>query len=311
MTILDKDRQIFHELDVLYSWKKGGEFMRIPNLIMQSLIAGAVLFIPAEVFAEKENTEKRNPAAERNRSAVEQGNQAAEQLPEQAEKQTEPTEKVSRPQPSLTDDKQAKVTRPDSKGSQKSSEVRQKNAAAETKPSQKTQNQSGIKKQVPQRPSKKNVPMNQSQIKKAETSEKVIHRKAPLSKSALSEETVKKYNGKKFTAKKDTEKSLPKKAVTKSPQQRPSHPVSKHPISKAIPAASSQSSSPSSSNTDVGTGNASLANFKANLVLPLIFAENERVSVYFSRMDLLRSQWVNAPPSKPPEAALKFFKKIV
>lgn len=100
------------------------------------------------------------------------------------------------------------------------------------------------------------------------------------------------------------EKVKQKKAVSKLPQNLPFKPVPKHQDSKAIPATSGQGSSHSSTNTDGGTGTASLANVKANLVLPLIFAESEKVSVYFNRMDLLRSQWVNAPPSKPPEKAL-------
>ncbi len=280
--------------------------MRIPNLIMQSLIAGAVLFIPAEVFAEKETAAKRNPAAEQNNQVAVQQGKAKEQTPEQTTKQAE---KESVTQPSEVNHKKADVNRPDSKGSKRSSEVRQANpvGVSKQKTVQNTKNSSGIKKSVPQRQSEKNVPIKQPHVKQAETT-KVIHRKSPLIKTEVPKETVK-GQGKNSVLKNEKVKVIQqKKAVAKLPQNLPFKSVPKQQDSKAIPVTSGQGSS-SSTTTDGGTGTASLANVKANLVLPLIFAESEKVSVYFNRMDLLRSQWVNAPPSKPPEKSSLIFQK--
>ncbi|MFG6495896.1 hypothetical protein P8610_11090 [Fictibacillus sp. UD] len=280
--------------------------MRIPNLIMQSLIAGAVLFIPAEVFAEKE-TAKQNPAAEQNAQSAVQPEKAKEQTSERTTKQPE---KKSKTQHSDVNIKKAEVNRPDSKGSERSSEVRQANPAGVSKQKtvQHTKNSSGIKKSVPQRQSEKNVPIKQPQVKKAETT-KVIHRKSPLTKKELSKETVKEQSKNGVLNNERVKVMQQKKAVSKLPQNLPFKPDPKHQDSQAIPATSGQGSSHSSTNTDGGTGTASLANVKANLVLPLIFAESEKVSVYFNRMDLLRSQWVNAPPSKPPEKSSLIFQK--
>ncbi|KZE64928.1 hypothetical protein AWM68_09785 [Fictibacillus phosphorivorans] len=279
--------------------------MRIPNLIMQSLIAGAVLFIPAEVFAEKEPAAKQNPAAEQNSQQAGQQGKAKEQSSEPATKQQE---RMAKTQSSEVVRKKADATRPDSKGSEVSSEVRKvkPSAVSKQKTVPDTKNVRSVKKPVPQRHIEKNVPIKQPQIKQAETTN-VLHRKLPLTHAEMLKETVTEQREKGVSKNKKVIQQ--KNAVSKLPQKLPFKPNPKPQDSKAIPATSGQGSSQSSTNTDGGTGATSLANVKANLVLPLIFADNEKVSVYFNRMDLLRSQWVNAPPSKPPEKSSLIFQK--
>jgi hypothetical protein len=271
--------------------------VRIPNLILQGLIAGAILFIPNEVFAEKENAEKRNSAAEENsQSALKQKNEN----PEQAERK----EIESKPDVSEVKPRKTKGNTPISKGSEKSAEVRQtKPAAAKAKSSQKAKYTNGVKKSVPQGLLKKNVPIDQPVKKKAETSKYIIT-ETSINKSELPKVMTEDKKEKKAVLQKGKKKELHIRSVPKLPIDLPSKKIPENPASKAMPATAGQSSSHSSSVKDGGNGAASLASFKASLILPLIFADSEKVSVYFSRMDLLRSQWVNAPPSRPPEIAL-------
>jgi hypothetical protein len=272
--------------------------VRIPNLIMQGLIAGAVLFIPAEAFAEKEDAEKRNVTADQNNQSELKQDQATDHIPKQAERK----ENVSRPEVSEAKPQKSKEKTRVSNGSEKSTEVRQTNpAAVKTESPQKKENTNGIKKSVPQGQLKKNVPIKQSVKKKAETSS-YIHTEAPKNKSVLPYMLTEDQKEKKSLKRKNKEQL--KKLVPKLPIDIPSEKIPVQPASKAIPVNAGQSSSHSTSGKDVGNGAAASASFKANLVLPLIFTDSEKVSVYFSRMDLLRSQWVNAPPSRPPETAL-------
>lgn len=276
--------------------------MRIPSIIMQGLIAGAILFIPGEVFAEKNNEEKQNSAAEQktqSQSDLKQEN-AKVDIPEREPQK----ENVSKPEVSEATRKEMKGDTSNSNGSEKRYEAREKNAAAEkSRSSQQTKYSNGLKKSVPQGQLKKNVPINQPEKKRAETS-KYIHTETPKNQSVLSEKTAEEKQKKKLFSSKRKIDEQRKKAVSKLPIKLPSQDLPQQPDSKAIPLTAGQSSSHSSSSKDAGNGGAPLANVKANLVLPLIFADSEKVSVYFSRMDLLRSQWVNAPPSMPPKTAL-------
>jgi hypothetical protein len=276
--------------------------VRIPSIIMQGLIAGAILFIPGEVFAEKNNEEKQNSAAEQktqNQSDLKQENAKAD-IPERESQK----ENVSKPEVSEGTPKKMKGDTSNSNGSEKRYEAREKNAATEkSKSSQQTKYSNGLKKSVPQGQLKKNVPINQSEKKRAESS-KYVHTETPKNQSVLPEVTAEDEQKKKLFLSKRKINEQREKAVSKLPIKLPSKELPQQPDSKAIPLTAGQSSSHSSSSKDAGNGGAPLANVKANLVLPLIFADSEKVSVYFSRMDLLRSQWVNAPPSMPPETAL-------
>ncbi len=311
MTILDKDRQKLNDMEVIYKGKKGGEFMRISNLIMQSLIAGAVLFIPVEVFAEKEDVEKRNQTTERsNQKSVQQG-KTTDRVPVRATKQLG-TELKTKPS-------EVKDKKPEIKGSEKRSETKlsKQVSISKQKNSQNANDRIRVKKSVPQRQTKEHVPMKQtervnqdrSHLKKAESSI-AIHRKTVIHKSLSLKETEKVLKMKPIPLKENGSRPQVKKDASPLSNNGSSK-VPTHPVSKVIPATTGQGSSPPTNQTDGGAGTASLANFKASLVLPIIFEEGEKISVYFSRMDLLRSQWVNAPPARPPENALYFFKKIV
>jgi hypothetical protein len=276
--------------------------VRIPSIIMQGLIAGAILFIPGEVFAEKNNEEKQNSATEQktqNQSDLKQENAKAD-IPEREPQK----ENVSKPEVSEETPKKMKGDTSNANGSEKRYEAREKNAAAEkSKSSQQTKYSNGLKISVPQGQLKKNVPINQPEKKKAETS-KYIHTETPINQSVLPDVTAEDEQKKKLFLSKKKNNEQGEKAVSKLPIELPSKELPVQPDTKAIPLTTGQSSSHSSSSKDAGNGGAPLANVKANLVLPLIFADSEKVSVYFSRMDLLRSQWVNAPPSMPPETAL-------
>jgi hypothetical protein len=276
--------------------------VRFPSIIMQGLIAGAILFIPDEVFAEKNNEEKQNSAAEQktqNQSDLKQENAKAD-IPERESNK----ENVLKPEVSEATSKKMKGDTSNSNGSEKSYEAREKNAAAEkSRSSQQTKYSNGLKKSVPQGQLKKNVPINQPDKKRAETS-KYIHIETSKNQSVLPEITAEDERKKKLFSSKRKIDEQRKKAISKLPIKLPSQDLPQQRDSKAIPLTAGQSSSHSSSSKDAGNGGAPLANVKANLVLPLIFADSEKVSVYFSRMDLLRSQWVNAPPSMPPETAL-------
>jgi hypothetical protein len=274
--------------------------VRIPSIIMQGLIAGAILFIPGEVFAEKNNEDKQNSAAEqKTQSDLKQDNAKAD-IPNRESLK----ENVSKPEVSEAKTKKMKGDTSSSKGSEKRYEAKEKNAAAEkNRSSQQTKYSNGLKKSVPQGQLKKNVPINQPEKKRAETS-KYIHTETRINQSVLPEVTAEDEQKKKLLLSKKKIKEQREKAVSKLPIELPSKELPVQPDTKAIPLTAGQSSSHSSSSKDAGNGGAPLANVKANLVLPLIFADSEKVSVYFSRMDLLRSQWVNAPPSMPPETAL-------
>lgn len=270
---------------------------------MQGLIAGAILFIPNEVFAEKNNGEKQNSAAEQktqNPSDLKQENAKADIPKRESHKKN-----VSKPKVSEAAQKKMKGDTSNANGSEKRYEAREKNAAAEKSgSSQQTKYSNGLKKSVPQGQLKKNVLINQPEKKKAETS-KYLHTETPKNQSVLPEITAEDKQKKKlFSSKRKIKEQQREKAVSKLPIKFPSKKLPQQPDSKAIPLTAGQSSSHSSSSKDAGNGGAPLANVKANLVLPLVFADSEKVSVYFSRMDLLRSQWVNAPPSMPPETAL-------
>jgi hypothetical protein len=268
---------------------------------MQGLIAGAILFIPGEVFAEKNNEEKQNSAAEQktqNQSDLKQENAKAD-IPEREPQK----ENVSKPEVSEETPKKMKGDTSNANGSEKRYEAREKNAAEKSKSSQQTKYSNGLKKSVPQGQLKKNVPINQPEKKRAETS-KYVHTETPKNQSVLPKVMAEDKQKKNLFLSKRKINEQREKAVSKLPIRFPSKELPQQPDSKAIPLTAGQSSSHSSSSKDAGNGGAPLANVKANLVLPLIFADSEKVSVYFSRMDLLRSQWVNAPPSMPPETAL-------
>ncbi|MBH0158751.1 hypothetical protein IHV10_20410 [Fictibacillus sp. 5RED26] len=283
--------------------------MRISNLIMQGLIAGAVLFIPAEAFAEKEDVEKRNQNAERNNQQIVQQAKATDRVPVQA---TKPVGTALKTNPSESKDK-AELNKPQSKDSEKRSETKLPKQVpfSKQKSSQHANYRSGVKKSDPKRQTKELVPMKQteklnqaerSDLKKAELSS-AIHRKTVVNKSASIKESVKVL--KKNSAPLKENVSQPPMEEDFSPlSNKESSKVPTHLVSKVIPATTGQGSSSSTNHTDGGAGTTSFANFKASLMLPIIFEDGEKVSVYFGRMDLLRSQWVNAPPGRPPESAL-------
>jgi hypothetical protein len=284
--------------------------MRIRNLIMQGLIAGAVLFIPAEVLAEKEDVEKRNQNAERNNQQILQQNKVTDRVPVEAPKQvgtgfqTKQTESKDK----------AELNKPEFKGSEKRSETKlskRQVPISKQNNSRNANNRSGVKKSNPQRQTKEQVQMKKTErvnraeqpdYKKAESSN-VIHRKTVVKKSVPKIESVKVFK-KKHAPSKEKVSSLPLKKDLSPFSNKESSKEPALPVSKAIPVTTGQGSSSPSNHTDGGAGSTSFANFKANLVLPIIFEDGEKVSVYFGRMDLLRSQWVNAPPGRPPEKAL-------
>ncbi|ANC75740.1 hypothetical protein ABE65_002350 [Fictibacillus phosphorivorans] len=278
--------------------------MRISNLIMQGLIAGAVLFIPAEVFAEKEDVEKRNQNAEQNNQQIVQQDKVTDRVPVQATKQkgtalrAKPTESKGK----------AELAKPQSKRS----ETKLKQVPiSKQKNSQNANYRSKVKKSDSQRQSKEHVPVKQterviqaerSEFKKTESSS-AIHRQTVVNKSVPKKESVKVLRKKPIPLKEKVSHPQMKKDVSPLPNKKSSK-VPSHPVSKVIPAATGQGSSSPTNQSDSGSGTASFANFKASLMLPIIFEDGEKVSVYFGRMDLLRSQWVNAPPGRPPENAL-------
>jgi hypothetical protein len=283
--------------------------MRISNLIMQGLIAGAVLFIPAEVFAEKEDVEKRNQIAERNNQQIVQQDKVTDRVPVQATKQvgtalrTKPTESKGK----------VELDKPQSKDSGKRSKTKvpKQVPISKQKSSQNANYRSGVKKSDPKRQTKELVPMRQtekvnqaerSDLKKAESSS-AIHRKTVVNKSVSINQSVKVLKKKHAPIKEKVSDSRLKKDLSPFSNKESSK-LPTLPVSKGIAATTGQGSSSPSNHTDGGAGTTSFANFKANLVLPIIFEDGEKVSVYFGRMDLLRSQWVNAPPGRPPEKAL-------
>ena len=279
--------------------------MRISNLIMQGLIAGAVLFIPAEVFAEKEDVEKRNQNAERNNQQIVQQDKVTDRVPVQAAKQVgtalraKPTESKGK----------AGLNKPQSKRSE--TKLLKKVPISKQKNSRNANYRSKVKKSVPQTQTKEHVPVKQterviqverSELKKSESSS-AIHRKTVLNKSVPKKELVKVLRKKPTPLKEKVSHPQMKKDVSPLSNKKSSK-VPPHPVSKVIPAATGQGSSSPTNHLDGGSGTASFANFTASLMLPIIFEDGEKVSVYFGRMDLLRSQWVNAPPGIPPEKAL-------
>jgi hypothetical protein len=282
--------------------------MRISNLIMQGFIAGAVLFIPAEVFAEKEDVEKRNQNAERNNQQIVQQAKVTDRVPVQA---TKPVGTALKTNPTESKDK-AELNKPQSKDSKKRSETKlpKQVPISKQKSSQHANYRSGVKKSDPKRQTKELVPMKQteklnqaerSDLKKPESSS-AIHRKTVVNKSASIKESVKVLRKNSAPLKENV--SQPPMEENFSPlSDKESSKVPTHLVSKVIPATTGQGSSSSTNHTDGGAGT-SFANFKASLMLPIIFGDGEKVSVYFGRMDLLRSQWVNAPPGRPPESAL-------
>ncbi len=276
---------------------------------MQGLIAGAVLFIPAEVFAEKEDAEKRNQNAERNNQQVVQQDKVTDRVPVQAIK---PVGTALKTKPTESKDK-AELNKSQPKDSEKRSETKlhKQVPISKQKSSQNANYRSGVKKSDPNRQTKELVPMKKtekvnqaerSDLKKAESSS-AIHRKTVINKSVSIKESVKVL--KKNSAPLKENVSQPPMEEGFSPlSNKESSKVPTHPVSKVIPATTGQGSPSSTNHTDGGAGTTSLANFKASLMLPIIFEDGEKVSVYFGRMDLLRSQWVNAPPGRPPESAL-------
>ncbi|MCM3720157.1 hypothetical protein [Fictibacillus phosphorivorans] len=277
--------------------------MRIPSIILQGLIAGAILFIPNEVFAEKNNDEKSNSSAEiktQNLSYLKQGNSKTNSSKPEALEGN-----VLNPNASSNVSKRMKGFTTGSNGSEKRYEASKKNTAdTGKKSSQQAKNSNGLKNSVPPGQLKKNVSINQPEKKRAETS-KNVHTETTIKQSVLPEKGVREKQKKEQVVSKKKIEVQPLKAVSRLPVKLPSKGFPQQPDSKATPVTAGQNSSHSSSSTkDAGNGGTALANVKAHLVLPLIFADSEKVSVYFSRMDLLRSQWVNAPPSMPPEKAL-------
>jgi hypothetical protein len=274
--------------------KKGGEIMRIPNLIMQGLIAGAVLFIPAEVFAEKGNAEEHKDAAVQNSQAG-QNHTTVSNQPQKAQPDRKPDLPVQAA-------KKKEVKQHAATGSVRSNQVRA--SSPERKKSAPNQSQRpSVKeeKNIHSRHENKNVPSKSPDVKPGKMA-KPIHKKP-----SLKLKTVNSLKGSSvsFSEKKKEKETGVKQAekTEKIPQKVPYNKVPDYPASKVIPAPAGQTSSHSTSASDGGSG-VSAASFKASMALPLIFEGGQKVDVYFGRLDLLRSQWVNAPPAQPPESAL-------
>jgi hypothetical protein len=270
--------------------------VRIPNLIMLGLIAGAVLLIPEEVFAEKgiASAGARNEAADQSNKSG-QNHRTAEALPEQAANAATPD------RPDAAKDSKAEENPVDA--SEKSRQVRASNPVIEKPaPVDKQKHSSQDKKNSHAKQNNKNVPSKNQRVKQGEAADS-IHKKPSDRKKvrvrtdeaptpAVSS-TVQVQNGDKRI---DDPRNIP--------VNFPSHQVPDYPASKVLPAPVGQTSSHSITWSDGGSGAANAASFKASLAVLEVIKDGEKGYVYFSRMDLLRNQWVNAPPAPPPEQAL-------
>jgi hypothetical protein len=280
--------------------------MRIRNLVIQGLIASAILLLPTAVFAdrgdlgrEQHSSGQQNRDYDNNRSHDNQTRYRNEgKTAEHRENNNNDTAANARYQ----------------NRSEKHVQTRWQNSNVH-------QQQPGASQQIRRWHNNKNesdtnnndVSRRTTERQKENTS-KQIHKTTTLPKP-VSKPVIKPIQSK-ATVVKEKKKAgltnaLPKHRIDKArriqtvqsiPIDRPLEKVPENPDGKMLPVNISQSSTHTSN--DGGYGAGSNGSMKASIALPIIFYDDEQVMVYFSRLDLLRSQWVNAPPSTPPKAAL-------
>ncbi|MDR7074595.1 hypothetical protein [Fictibacillus barbaricus] len=284
--------------------------MRIRNLFIQGLIAGTVLLIPTAVFAEKGEHGNHQSNAQQNKQFTTQSKQTSERNSSRYEhKQTvkrSNTKNVSASKPQF---KNRAVKQP-VQGSQRHSvpnqtksfqQNRQRNMNDHNDLKENQRNQLSV---VESKPAihKRTTPLpihtEKPFVKPENKSVQTIVKNKRMDKEDH-ETQVPAVNSKKITVHAEHIQG-----VQKVPLDRPFEKDPETQDTKVIPVNSGQNSTHSSQTNDGGGGASNYASIKASLGLPIIFQSGEKVFVYFSRLDLLRSQWVNAPPSKPPKSAL-------
>jgi hypothetical protein len=273
-------------------------------------MASAVLFIPTAVFADKGDHGKQQTATEHNSPSAFRDKHENRNMSERTNFRNNDNRR------SVKQTYNRKYSTPrahqDNRSEKRVQNRRQQTDAQKTNPSQQKRRWNTDHQNVPQR--KWNAPETQKGgTTKSIHIEKPLHKpeiksvKAPFLPKKPAGEEIKKTTSISVSSKSNAENTKRNQTV-QVPIDRPLEKVPDNPDAKVIPMNSGQSSSHSSQSTDGGMGTPTIANIKASLALPIIFNDGEKVLVYFSRLDLLRSQWVNAPPSKPPKSALLFFR---
>ncbi|WNB91644.1 hypothetical protein [Bacillus sp. NEB1478] len=276
--------------------------MRIRNLFIQGLIAGAVLFIPTAVFAEKGEQGRSQPDAQQHGQFTAQSKQSSEQNRQTNDERNKSTER--------SNNKNVSASKAQKSPEKQHVQVKRKQSeVSKTKLSQQSRQQN----------ENEHNKLKRQQIIQLPNAAPVVHKRI-ISTPSTKQPSVK---PEKMTAAKNRMVNESKKAtlpaerstsnpvhgeqikrVQKIPLDFPLDKSTEQPDTTVIPVNAGQNSTHSSQTNDGGMGAANIASIKASLSLPVIFQDGEKVFVYFSRLDLLRSQWVNAPPSKPPKSAL-------
>jgi hypothetical protein len=273
---------------------KGGEIVHFRQYFMAALLVGAAMFFPDNAFAEKNELRP-------------QKGQAPAAIPEPASIPEQATISV----PAKAEEaKLVNKTIPE--------QARENQVQAKQLPAQNTSNQAAVDKSLPEQANEN----AQSAVKKAE---KIVQVNVPEQAEAVqANHTVEKLNPKNSfqdtNSEVKVEKVKPEKVdqtvyvqgedldITKSESlvQEPKRvPVSKEEIPKVNQALnqtqrSNGSGGQSNDRVNHGFNNMSLLDkwiewnqyFEINLVQP-----------YLSRAALMNTQWVNAPPSPPPQKA--------
>ncbi|MFC7373582.1 hypothetical protein ACFQPF_18215 [Fictibacillus iocasae] len=261
--------------------------MRISSLVIQGLVAGTILFLPSVAFADKgiDSGEQ-----ERGRSGFAKQNENA------ANKPAPPGKSVS-DQVKSAERKQVPAKRPAGhKGPKQKSVPESVKQAAPASQNAKKKEQP-IKKQVQAQPKK--IPANDSLHKQSVTAAKRV----PLQPLEEAQATIVPQSNKKVEVKKaQVIFSVPAKKRVPVPVPIKSSSI---PQDQAVLVQTLQTLQASSKDKEQG-GKSSLF-MKGMLMFSEKEDENEPLPSFFSRLDLLRNQWVNAPPSEPPRFALLFF----
>ncbi|MFC0190274.1 hypothetical protein ACFFJY_18395 [Fictibacillus aquaticus] len=260
--------------------------MRFSSLVFQGLIAGAILFLPSEVFAEKGKTissqHAKNFSKEKNENAVNKG--AAHARPQGQQPQTVQKASVNRGQSQLKNSQKQQV---------KKSLPPASNAHGK----------------VQQVPVQKRAAIQKNSVIKPVTAIKAAKPKSPAKPVMLPEkQTAPHLPLKVQTASKAKVKNLHKRQDLFKPEQQKQRPLPADdpyiPQEEGVLLQAVQSLK-SASKEKEGGGKSS--NFSKGLIYCGSAAEEKAVQpCFFTRLDLLRNQWVNAPPSEPPKNALDF-----
>ncbi|MFP7297078.1 hypothetical protein [Neobacillus niacini] len=273
--------------------------MHFRQFLIFALMVSAAMFFPDNAFAEK--NELRSQKGQANSSIPDHAS-----VSEPAEEPV--SEPASGPEPE-TIPAQAKMEEAKSLNKSIPEHARDNQAQAKQQSAPNIPNQAAMEKQLP-------VQANgngKSEVKKAE---KVVQGNGPKQKEAVqAKPTVEKLNPKNYIQDKGkVEKAdnpvvlrgedIDRKASESVEQEPQKAPVQKEKIPKVnqtLNQTQRSSSSGGQSNDRVNHGINNLSLLDKWFEWDRHYFENKLVQPYLSRLALMNTQWVNAPPSKPPE----------